>query len=400
MAQKLRLAIIGDPHLAVPQGRDDQRIEIDRGLKLHGQSRLLLEAAISAVNAEPELDGVLLLGDMTRDGELFNHEAAAELLKGLRPPLYILAGNHDYLRERRAGISYPTQRLDKAEFADFWKGRGFPDGRTSYKAELPGGVDLIAVDTNLTLAELSERGFAVAMQDHGFVTEEVLAWLDDQLTETRTKGRLPLVAAHHSVLDHSPAERDGHPLLSLFGFWQVRPSAALRAVLARHTVPMVVSGHLHIQSVNSEGAGPSPRPQLTNLVCAALVSYPHTWGVLTVADGAIEYEAHSLAQWLPEGFIETSRAGSNQGIKELILREVANHPLVGSHAAGIAEMIAKSDWWPRLCDGTLPGFSVDRKLLPRNPVARMVYARIAGILDEYGTWKEKRGNPNRVRIEL
>jgi predicted phosphodiesterase len=393
MAQKLRLAIIGDPHLAVPHGPDDQRIEIDRGLKLHGESKRLLEAAISAVNAEPELDAVLLLGDMTRDGELFNHEAAAELMADCKAPLYILAGNHDYLRERRAGISYGTQRLDKAEFADFWRGRGFPDGQTSYKVELRGGVDLIAVDSNLTLAELSSRGFPVHMQDHGFVTDEVLAWLDTALAETRARGRLPLVAAHHSVLDHSPAERDGHPLLSIFGFWQVRPGEALRTVLEKHRVPLVVSGHLHIQSVNTDSG-------LTNLVCAALVSYPHTWGVLTVADGGIEYESRSLAEYLPASFIETSRAGSNQGIKELIMREVANHPLAASHAAGIAEMVAKSDWWPRLSDGTLAGFKVDTGLLPRNPLARIAYAKVAGILDEYGEWKAKRGDPNRVRIDL
>src|SRR4051794_32107322 len=121
MAPCLKLAIIGDPHLAVPLGMDDKLIECDPGFKLHGHSKLLLEAAIAAVNAERDVDAVLLLGDMTRDSELFNHVAAAELLALLQAPLYILAGNHDLVRVRREGVSYPdSPRLDRAEFLDFW----------------------------------------------------------------------------------------------------------------------------------------------------------------------------------------------------------------------------------------------------------------------------------------
>lgn len=399
MAGALRLAIIGDPHLAVPRGDDDARIECDPGFKLHGQSLLLLSSAIAAVNAEPDIDAVLLLGDMTRDGELFNHEAAAELLSELQPPLYILAGNHDYLRNRRAEVIYPdSPRLDAAEFRDFWSARGFPQGRSDYKAELPGGVDLIALDSNATLDELRELGWDERHQDYGYVSLAQLAWLDRELGATRAAGRTPLLALHHTLLPQSPAERTGHPLVEVFGFWQVRHGEGVRALLAKHRVPLVLSGHLHIQSVNAiSGSG---GPQLTNLACAALVSYPHTWGVLTVADGALSYESRSLADVLPAGFIESSRAGSGEGFKQLVLRELRAHPLLGPHAEGIAEMVAASEWWPRLADGTLAGFRVDPALLPRSPLQRLAYAKVAELLNEYGTWKTERGDPKKVVIGL
>nr|MDQ3024750.1 metallophosphoesterase [bacterium] len=338
MAKRLKLAIIGDPHLAAPQGSDDALLDIDGGMKLHRQSVLLLTAAINAVNAEPDLDALLLLGDMTRDSELFNHEAAADLLSALRVPLYILAGNHDFQRVRRAGSGYDNAvRLDRAEFTQFWHGRGLPEQSTRYKAELPGGVDLIALDTNLTGAELAEREIDLKLQDHGFVEAEQLQWLDAQLAGTRAAGRLPLVAAHHSVMDQSPAEGQQHPLVSIFGFWQVRESAALRSVLQRYDVPLVLSGHLHIQSVNQQD-------RITNLVCAALVSYPHTWGVLTVDAGAMHYESRGLEQHLPRGFIEESRVATNIGIGNLIAHELRTHPLLGTQARGIAQMVMASDW--------------------------------------------------------
>jgi Tol biopolymer transport system component len=74
MAHRLKLAIIGDPHLATPRegpGTADPYLDLDLGRKLHRQSALLLDAVIDAVNAEPELDGALLLGDMSdRSGNI------------------------------------------------------------------------------------------------------------------------------------------------------------------------------------------------------------------------------------------------------------------------------------------------------------------------------------------
>jgi 3',5'-cyclic AMP phosphodiesterase CpdA len=417
MTPKLRLAIIGDPHLGVPQGDDDTRLDCDPGFKLHPQSAQLLAAAVAAANAEPELDAVLILGDMTRDSELFNNEAAAALLAELKSPLYILAGNHDYVKPRREGVSYPDcSRLDRAEFVDFWHKRGLPEPAEDYTAELPGNVTLVALDTNATMDELAALGWPDEQIDYGYVSPGQLQWLDTRLAAIRAQGRLPLVTMHHTILPQTPAEREGHPMAGIFGFWQVKDGDELRRILLKHEVPLVVSGHLHIQSVNSiepEGAGSRARPEtggaqgrppssrsLTNLACASLVSYPHTWGMLTVGDGAIVYESRSLAPFLPAGFIESSRAGTIEGIELLIAHGLKDHPLLASHRAGIAMMIAKSDWWPRLCDGTLAGFSVDKSLLPNNPLTRLVYAKVAEMLNEYGTWKAERGDPNRVKTIL
>ena len=40
------IAVIGDPHIAVPQGDNDTRLEVDPGRKLHGLSVELLEETI------------------------------------------------------------------------------------------------------------------------------------------------------------------------------------------------------------------------------------------------------------------------------------------------------------------------------------------------------------------
>ena len=61
-------------------------------------------------------------------------------------------------------------------------------------------------------------------------------------------------------------------------------------------------------------------------------------------------------------------------------------------------MVARSEWWPRLADGTLAGFRVDPQLLPRNPLAWIAYAKVAELLNEYGSWKAERGDPRELNL--
>src|SRR5713101_8180815 len=57
----------------------------------------------------PEL--VLVTGDLTHRGRAEQHEAAAELLRGLRKPLLVVPGNHD--------IPYTFPRRFTRTFAEF-----------------------------------------------------------------------------------------------------------------------------------------------------------------------------------------------------------------------------------------------------------------------------------------
>ena len=119
---------------------------------------------------------------------------------------------------------------------------------TRYVAELPGGVVLVVLDSNRSLAELALAGGAMSAQEDGFIGEQQLAWLDGVLTQITGAGRLPLVAVHHTLLDQSPAERQGHMLYSSFKHWRISDSAPLLQCLKRQHVPLVLY-------VNDDGAG-------------------------------------------------------------------------------------------------------------------------------------------------
>ncbi len=205
MSVRLKLAVIGDPHLAVPQSGNDAFLEPDPGRKLHGLSVELLETTISQVN-QAGVDAAIVLGDLTRDSEPFNHEVARAVLAKLAMPYYIVIGNHDHLRQRKPGVSYPgVTGFDRDQTVAFYSGRGFPGLSPDYRVSLPGGVDLLVLNSSRTLKELSAAGEDLVKQDHGSLSAVQLRWLEVELNSVKSAGRLPIAAIHHSIAEHSPA---------------------------------------------------------------------------------------------------------------------------------------------------------------------------------------------------
>jgi predicted phosphodiesterase len=396
MAPDTRIAVIGDPHVAVPLDENDERLEVDPGRKLHGLSVELLTATIEEINGESDIDAVLIMGDMTRDSELFNHEIARDIVGGINAPHYIVTGNHDLKRERKPGVTYPgVRRLDLDEFARFYADAGLPGGNTRYRVDLPGGTALIVLDSNRTLHEMAADTVDLSRQDDGRIGEEQLAWLDETLADAIGSNLFPLVAVHHSIADQSPAEKPGHPLQFVFRSWQAEDSAEVRAVLAKHGVPLVLSGHLHAQSVGVEDG-------ITNLVTSAAVSYPHCWRKLTIGADSISIESRPLAGIPSCGDLQgKSRAWLAEGMGRLIEEKASKIQMLSAFTTELGSFVTKSGWWTSFCDGSQAGFSVDKALVPNgNPIKRMVFGKVEQLLNEFGTWKSARPDPNTLEVAL
>ncbi len=396
MPEHCKIAVIGDPHVAVPLGSNDERMEIDPGRKLHGLSVELLTETIAQVNATEDLACAMILGDMTRDSELFNHKVAKSLVDTLKVPYYIVVGNHDLKRQRKDGVTYPDQhRLDRRELCEFYGDQGLPDAMTRYVVELPGNVVLVVMDSNRTIPELASDDEKLSAQDDGRIGEEQIAWLDGVLTQIRAGGRFPLVAVHHSVCEQSPAERPGHALNFVFRSWQVEDNKAVREVLAKHKVPLVLSGHLHAQSIGIEDG-------IANLITSATVSYPHTWRLLDIGAGTIKVTSHRV-EAVPScaNLQEKSRAWLGDGMGLLIEEKAKKIPMLAAFTKDLNRMVTRSGWWTRFCDGTLTGFKVDKACIPNgNPVTGMVFAQVEKLLNEFGTWKADSQDPNELEIPM
>jgi predicted phosphodiesterase len=396
MARNFSLAVIGDPHLAVPLYEGDERLGLDVGRKLHPHSRELLETTIEEINSHPEIGACLILGDLTRDSESFNHEVARDCLGQLNMPYYIVPGNHDYRRERRDKVKYPkVLHFDRPDFVDYYLGRGLPSRETNYVVQLTGGLALVILDSNLTTAELQAKNIPLRKQDYGWISKTQRMWLSNVLSNLRQAGSDIIVAVHHTLCNQSPAESKGHMLRRFFRHWKLKGARKLRLVLSNYGVRLVLSGHVHAQSVGVEDG-------ITNLVTSASVSYPHAWRALHWTRGAVRVESYPLAS-IPSvpSLQQQSRQWMNDGMCRMIAEHSSSIPAFERMTRSVLDYIHRTEWWPSFCAGEIAAMDID-DIRETNDVELqpLIIKQVMGLIADYIRWNRANPDPNNLIVEL
>lgn len=282
------LAVIADAHVSV-DGRNTW--------KVHHRSESLLRTALGDAAAR-DVDAVTFAGDLTRDGARADFEAVERLVADCPVPTFAVPGNHDVPKDFD---DHDVPSL--AEFED-----AFTSGELPFH-ERVGGLDLIGLNS------ASSPDGSLADTHAGAISEGEVTWLDDALADAET----PVVVSHHNL--PGLLETEAFAWRSSF---PVGNAGALVETLARHDVPLHVSGHLHVPAV-AESSG------VRELVCPSLCSFPQSYLLVTVdgtgttvrlvpaADGAGVAESYVLA------LDDTSRS---RAVAELVADQVRSLPLV------------------------------------------------------------------------
>ncbi len=168
-----------------------------------------LARAVTAINAlDPQPDVVVASGDLVEWGTDAEYERLRDLLRALRAPYRLMAGNHD---ERAALL------------------RTFPEC-APIDASLGIQQTIDAGSLRLMLLDSLVPGAAL-----GTLGGERLAWLDAQLTEARAVAAMVFV--HHPPIETGVPQVDESRLTD---------ADALAALVERHrNVVRVACGHLH-----------------------------------------------------------------------------------------------------------------------------------------------------------
>jgi predicted phosphodiesterase len=331
-------ALISDPHVSVPNpdtGWTAPPLPLEP--TMYESSVELLEVAIEEINAVPDLDFVLVAGDLTRDSEPYNHDKARELLSRFRRPVFCISGNHDQPRSPQLrppayldpDVSPVCTRDIPRLYGDF----GFRDTRrTAYSCDPTPDVHLVGICT------------AKPDEDRGYIAPEILAWLDDDLTRTRDPERETIVMLHHSIIDHVP----GESVNPTFSWFHVENAAVLKAILRRHGVRVTLTGHLHIQDVKEEGG-------LYNIATASLAGYPHAYRIFRLQDGVLDIQSRRLrsipSQADLQGF---SRQYSADTFVRILSDALTGPPFHYGRARAEQAAQCLRNWWPAIADGDEP----------------------------------------------
>ena len=250
----------------------------------------ITDAFLREVKAQrPE--ALILTGDISFNGEKESHLALAEKLTALEEagvPVFVLPGNHDMYRQCYSFFGTEGERTETVsaeEFAAIYAAFGFDAAVSrdkdslSYVAQLDETTRVLMLDAD-------------TLHDFCSLSGTTLSWIERRLSEAVAEGQTVLAACHQNLYRHSK-----------FGAGYVLGCAdELHALLEKYGVPLLLSGHLHIQHIATEGA-------VTEIATSPLTMGACRYGLLVWGRGGMRYETRSVdvAAWAADEGLEDER---------------------------------------------------------------------------------------------
>ena len=209
--------------------------------KCIAETGAIIDSAFAQLMADTETGIILIAGDMTFNGEAASHRAVIQKLEALRAAgkkIYIITGNHDGDNKPYAFSGagrFPVEETKRSELPKLYYEYGLKDAiavadeQRCYVAQLGEGVRLLGI--NYFLGK------------HNSGMEDMLPWIAGQVAHARAVGDLIFGMMHVPLLP-------GSPILAGVGDATIQDGPGVAAALADMGLPLMFTGHMHMQSVN------------------------------------------------------------------------------------------------------------------------------------------------------
>jgi 3',5'-cyclic AMP phosphodiesterase CpdA len=325
----IRFAVLSDLHLhdVAKLGTPDP--ELTEGAR-SAESVEIIEAVVTRLTSTP-IEFVLVAGDLTRDGELENHQRLVTVLSRLTAAgkkVLVVPGNHDIDNpEARSHLTNPPTRvraLGLEEWKSFYADFGYRDAiardpdSLSYVSEPVTGLRVIALDSNDREATPARDRPRVG----GRIGKKTRRWLLEAVDEARSAKKDVLVLMHHNLVEHFEGEALGFPEYLVKDYLTVGQLLALRGVRLAFT------GHSHANDVTTREYRSS---QLTDCETGSLIAYPHPYRLaeLSLDSHQVTIQTNYLTSLPSEGrdFVAVSEDVARAGLDTTILRRLTDEPL-------------------------------------------------------------------------
>ncbi len=188
-------------------------------------------------------DTVLIVGDLTQNGERKSHEKFIKLLYDLKSKgkkVYLITADHDWKNDPFAfgdNGRYMPEPTAKEDLIKLYNDFGFADAiavdeeHLSYVAQISENVRLLALNCDIkTNGQFS-------------VTEKQAEWIKVQAKKARDDNQTMFAICHYPIL---PIQ----PLFSIIKSSLMYDYKSVATLLADEGVHLVFTGHMHNQSIN------------------------------------------------------------------------------------------------------------------------------------------------------
>lgn len=224
----------------------------DTTFKALGHSKELLEDAIAQINSIPNLDMIMITGDLTDSPTIEAVEEVMPYVNGFYRPWYMAFGNHD--------ISI-SGKLTKKKYLEILRenNSGFTFEKSYYSFSPKKHFRVIVLD-----AIIDDR-----VTGNGVISAEEMEWLDNEIANS--KDEVIMLFMHHPVKE--PFKSPGHRLNN---------AQELTNMLLKHKKPIAIfTGHYHAAKIYEEN-------NILYVCSPSLVTYPNAFRLITVKDNKNE----------------------------------------------------------------------------------------------------------------
>lgn len=252
--------------------------------------------------ADSDTDALMIVGDLSNDGERASHEEMIEKLYKLKQkkPVYVTLATHDWCCDNNArrydgdSVFHDVDTVKHTELREMYYDFGPRDakaefithlGTSSYKIEFPNDIILLSL-----IDDQDGEGASGFTPDH-------LEWIINQIKEETEKGKLVIGMEHHLLYQHISPLFSGHGLCC--GKHEMYIEKFCEAGMK-----FVFVGHSHMQRIDlyvSENGN-----TLYEINVGSLVGYPAPIVNMTVTDKQIKIDTEHLKEFMYNGEILSS----------------------------------------------------------------------------------------------
>ena len=311
-------AVISDIHLydhslGTSGAAFDKTMSSDRKLLLDGID--LLDYATETIIARG-VGFVIVAGDLTKDGELINHELAAEKLRVFTDagiPVYVVPGNHDV--NNPDAVSYsgdsttPVASVSADDFARIYGDYGYnaailrDDDSLSYVTEPVDGLWLLALDACRYRENVPGKEEIVG----GKISQQTADWIAAMLQTAINHDKAVMVMIHHGVVEHWNGQSKLHPDYLIEGYEE------FAKFLASWNVRLAFTGHYHAQDI---ALGQFDDKFIWDIETGSLVTAPCPIRFVEFSDNTFNVSTDTIVDKLYPGtdFADNARAFVKQTV--------------------------------------------------------------------------------------
>lgn len=304
----LKIAVVSDIHYMHPSllangaenGAAFQNYLAQDPKLLQYSSYVFQNVVADLKNERPDI--LLVPGDLTKDGEIINHEAVAKYLKQLSKmgtKVFVVPGNHDINNAKAAqyngDISIPLPRTQVADFVNIYRDFGYDDterdpASLSYLAKPFKKLWILAIDAS-KYEEYGPTGDVAA----GRIKDATMNWILSKMAIAKKQHITVFAMMHQNLIEHYTNQTQLDPGY-VIDDWQNKVNTLMDAGLT-----VIFTGHYHANDIT---AYKMKDKELFDIETGSLVTAPMPYRIINKKEKKLQITTKtvkSISAPLPGG---------------------------------------------------------------------------------------------------